>query len=60
MPDMNDLPEITALMVECFDRTLQKKRWNAEALGPLGSLAEYANAFIDQDQVKQIADGVRP
>ena len=33
-------------MVECFDRTLQKKRWDED--GPLGALAQYVNPFIDQ------------
>lgn len=59
MPDVNDLPEITALMVECFDRTLEKKRWDADKMGPFGGLAQYANAFIDQNEVNGIANGVQ-
>lgn len=59
MPDVNDLPEITGLMVECFDRTLAKKRWDADKMGPFGGLAQYVNAFIDQNEVNGIADGVQ-
>jgi len=59
MPDVNDLPEITALMVECFDRTLEKKRWDANKMGPFGGLAQYVNAFIDQNEIQGIADGVQ-
>lgn len=54
MPDVNDLPEITALMVECFDRTLKKKRWDEG-----NPLAQYVNPFIEQNEVKEIAKGIQ-
>ncbi|CAJ1358554.1 unnamed protein product [Effrenium voratum] len=54
MPDVNDLPEITALMVECFDRIIAKKRWDSKI-----PFSEYVNPFIDQNEVKEIAQGVR-
>ena len=59
MPDMNDLEEITPLMVDAFDRMLAKKRWEESKLGPFGSFAEYANAFIDADETEKIAKGIQ-
>ena len=54
MPDMSDLEEMTALMVDAFDRTLAKKRWDES-----NPFAEYANAFIDADETDKIAKGMQ-
>ena len=59
MPDVNDLEEITPLMTDAFDRMLAKKRWDESKLGPFGSFAEYANAFIDKDETEKIAKGIQ-
>eukprot|EP00439_Symbiodinium_sp_Y106_P080465 s1603_g19.t1 len=54
MPDMSDLEEMTALMVDSFDRMLAKKRWDES-----NPFAEYANAFIDADETDKIAKGMQ-